>query len=202
MAGVPVKDWPSLSGEIHRYPDREISLEVDRAGRVFQVRVTPRAETLEAGQGSRRIGLVGIGPQIQREKYGLFAALGRAGKATAGVVHDIFYYLGRIFTRKMSGRDLAGPLGIAQLSTRFFRLGWSNFLYFLALLSVNLAVVNLFPLPVFDGGHLFGVMLERISGRKPSPRFIEVGQMIGLGLVLALAVFVTYNDLLRIIVGR
>ncbi|MFH2068059.1 MAG: RIP metalloprotease RseP [Candidatus Omnitrophota bacterium] len=202
VAGKKVTDWLTLSKEIHRYPGQEINLEVLREKEVLNFKVTPKSETIKTAQGEETVGLIGIIPAATREKFGIIPALGRAGKETFRVAGLIFYYLGKLFTRELSTRELAGPVGIAQMTGQFVQTGWSGFLYFLALLSVNLSIVNLFPFPMLDGGHVAGVLIERIRKRKPSRRFLEISQTIGFGLIILLALFVTYNDILRIFSKR
>ena len=198
VAGKKVTDWLTLSKEIHRYPGREITLEVLRGKKVLNFTVVPKIETIKTVQGQETVGLIGIIPAASREKFGVIPAFGRAGKETVRVAGLIFYYLGKLFTRELSTRELAGPVGIAQMTGQFVQTGWSGFLYFLALLSVNLSIVNLFPFPMLDGGHVAGVLIERIRKRKPSRRFLEISQTVGFGLIILLALFVTYNDILRI----
>ena len=202
VAGRKVTDWLALSKEIHRYPGQEINLEVLRGKEVLNFKVIPKVETIKTAQGQETVGLIGIVPAVTREKFGLIPAFGRAGKETVRVAGLIFYYLGKLFTHELSTRELAGPVGIAQMTGQFVQTGWSGFLYFLALLSVNLSIVNLFPFPMLDGGHVAGVLIERVRKRKPSRRFLEISQTIGFSLLILLALFVTYNDILRIFSKR
>ena len=202
VAGKEVKDWTSLSEEIHRRPGQNTVIEVRRGSQILDFNITPKPEKVKSAEGKKTIGLIGIIPSAINEKYTILPAFIRAGKETVKVTTLIFYYLGKLFTRQISSRELAGPVGIARMTSQFAKLGWSNFLYFLALLSVNLGVVNLFPFPMFDGGHIVGVAIERLSGRKPSKKFLEMGQAVGFGLIILLALFVTYNDLLRLILRK
>ncbi|MCX5641855.1 MAG: RIP metalloprotease RseP [Candidatus Omnitrophica bacterium] len=202
VSGKKVTDWLTLSGEIKRYPGQEIKLEVLRGKEVLNFNVIPKTETIKTAQGQKTVGLIGIVPAVSREKCWVIPAFGRAGKETVRVAGLIFYYLGKLFTRELSTRELAGPVGIAQMTGQFVKAGWSGFLYFLALLSVNLAIVNLFPFPMLDGGHVAGVLIEGIRKRKPSRRFLEISQTVGFGLIILLALFVTYNDILRIFSKR
>lgn len=202
VAGKKVSDWLTLSNEIHRYPGKEITLEVVRDKETLNFKVTPIAHTIKTAGGTETTGLIGISPAVTREKYGFFPAIERAGKETIRVAGLIFFYLGKLFTHEVSSKELAGPVGIAQMTGQFARTGWSGFLYFLALLSVNLSIVNLFPFPMLDGGHVAGVLIERIRNRKPSRKFLELCQTVGFGLIIILALFVTYNDILRIFSKR
>jgi len=202
VAGKKVTDWLTLSKEIHRYPGQEITLEILRGKEILNFKVVPKTETIKTAQGQETVGLIGILPAAIREKFGIIPAFGRAGKEIIRVAGLIFYYLGKLFTHELSTRELAGPVGIAQMTGQFVRTGWSGFLYFLALLSVNLSIVNLFPLPILDGGHVVGVLIERIRKRKPSRRFLEISQTLGFGLIIFLMLFVTYNDILRIFSKR
>ena len=110
----------------------------------------------------------------------------------------IFDFLGKIFEGSQSSRDLAGPLGIAHVSAGFAELGVASLVLFMAILSVNLGLINLFPIPLLDGGHLMFYTLEFLFGRPLGARAQEMCQLVGIGLVGALFLFVTFNDLLRL----
>ncbi|MFA7328020.1 MAG: M50 family metallopeptidase, partial [Candidatus Ratteibacteria bacterium] len=159
VAGKKVTDWLMLSKEIHRYPGREITLDVLRGKEVLNLKVIPKSETIKTAKGQETVGLIGILPGTTKEKFGVIQAFDRAGKETVRMTGLIFYYLGKLFIREISPRDLAGPVGIAQMTGQAIQTGWSGFLYFMAFLSVNLSIVNLFPFPMLDGGHAAGVLI-------------------------------------------
>lgn len=199
VEGEPATDWTSLSSLIHARPGRETQLVVRRGGETFTLALTPRAVP-GAGEADA-VGLIGIEPPLTRERLAFFGALARGGRETVRVGGVIFYYLGKLFTGEVSTRELAGPVGIARMTGQFAHHGFSNLLYFLALVSVNLGIVNLcfVFLPVVDGWHLLMVGIERLRGRRLSKRFLEVSQTAGVVLLALLFVLITYNDLLRLV---
>jgi len=106
-----------------------------------------------------------------------------------------------IISGRVSAKNIGGPILIAQASYKFAELGVGKLIYFMALLSVNLAILNLLPIPVFDGGHLMFILIEKIRGKPVSEKVMGIANMIGLVLILALIVFVIWNDISRIIGG-
>ena len=100
--------------------------------------------------------------------------------------------------RGMAAEDLGGPIRIAQMSGQAAEIGYTALIYFAAVLSINLGLINLFPVPMLDGGHLLFYAIEALRGRPLGERAQEYGFRIGLALVLTLMVFVTWNDLVRI----
>jgi len=108
---------------------------------------------------------------------------------------------GKMLTAAISPDNLGGPIAIAQLAGKTAELGLVSFLTFLALISVNLGVLNLLPIPILDGGHLVYLGLEKLRGRPLAPKVMEKTQMIGLLLIIALMVFAFYNDISRLFRG-
>jgi regulator of sigma E protease len=110
---------------------------------------------------------------------------------------NVFKTLKRIVTGSVSPRTLGGIITIGVVTYDRAEKGLVNLLYFLAILSVNLAIINLLPIPVLDGGHLVFLLIEKVKGSPVSDRIVGVGHAIGLALILALIVFVTFNDIQR-----
>ena len=106
-----------------------------------------------------------------------------------------------IIAGRVSAKNIGGPILIAQASYKFAQLGIGKLIYFMALLSINLAIINLLPIPVLDGGHLVFVAIEKIRGKPLSDKVMGIANMIGLFLLFALIIFVIFNDISRIING-
>ena len=111
------------------------------------------------------------------------------------MVTRIFGVLGEMISGDRSAEELGGPLRIAQLSGDIAQLGFKELVMFMAALSVNLGLINLFPIPVLDGGRLVFYAAEGLRGRPVAPKIEEYGMRLGLALVLFLVVFVTWNDI-------
>jgi regulator of sigma E protease len=110
-----------------------------------------------------------------------------------------FVVLGKLIMGAISPRTLAGPIGIAQMSGQVAKAGPIAFLSFLALLSINLGILNLLPIPVLDGGHLLFFLFEGVMGKPLSIKKREMAQQVGLFLLIVLMVFVFYNDIYRLV---
>jgi len=134
--------------------------------------------------------------ELRAESFGHAIVLG-AGNSL-DLVKQLFVTLKRLATGEVGAQNLGGIIRISQFSYQAARRGPGWFWYFLAVLSVNLALVNLLPVPVLDGGHLVFLLIERIKGSPVSTRVLGYSQVLGLVFVLLLVLFVTYNDILRL----
>jgi regulator of sigma E protease len=149
----------------------------------------------------QRIGFLGVGPdeQFREVEFTIPQAVVEGGRqAVDGVTIVIVTVKGLVFGR-VSPKELAGPIGIGQLSGRAARAGVVPFLSLIALISINLAVFNLLPIPVLDGGHLVFLLLEGLLGRPVSTTIRLRLTQVGMALLLALVVLVMYNDVLRVL---
>lgn len=180
-----VTTWSEMSLLIRRNPGRELELTVERDGRRVPVFVTPSVE----------IATFGVDDGV---RLGVVSAIGTAFAQTWDVSKKIVLFIQQLITRAISPKYLAGPVGIFQMTGIAAEQGWATYLAFLALLSANLAVVNLLPLAVLDGGHLVFFAYEGITGKQPSQKQQGIMQQIGVVLLLSLLVMVTIIDLGRL----
>lgn len=182
-------------------PGERLRFEILRDGRRLELTAVPETVRRDSAFGGREvIGRLGVasGGEMEMVHRSPAAALKRAVEELFSIIDEIFQALGQMFggTRDMS--ELGGPLRIAQLSGDLWQLGIVSTLVFLATLSINLGLINLFPIPMLDGGHLMFYMIEAILGRPLSERACGYGYRIGIAMVLALMVFVTLNDLVQL----
>ena len=191
VAGRPLHSWSQMSTEIRLHPEEEIELVWERGGRMMRARVTPAARV----DGGETIGQIGIGVPAARASIGTGEALVMGARSTYDFSWLILGFLAELFQGERSPDELAGPLRIAQLAGQTAARGLEHFISFLAILSVNLAVVNLLPIPVLDGGHLLFLSLEAVMRRPLSLRQREIVQQVGLVMLLFIMVLVTFNDL-------
>jgi len=191
VGGTTVVSWSEMSTEIRRYPGETVPLVWERDGQRMEDRVTPATHA----EGDTAFGRIGISPHASRHTVGL----GRAVVLGALEVYNsswmILDFLGELLQGDRSTDELGGPLRIAQLAGQTAEQGLYSFISFLAMLSVNLAIINLLPIPVLDGGHLTFLTLEAIMRRPLSARQREVFQQIGLAIMLCIMVLVMFNDL-------
>jgi regulator of sigma E protease len=181
-----------------------LAIDIDRNGRRLSITVTP-----EVQQGRPVIGIQApeAGPELQAQfdrmftilQLGPIAAVGEATSETWRLTTATLGILGRMVTGKASLSNLSGPITIARMAHSSARLGLSRFLFFLGLISLSLAIINLLPIPMLDGGHLMYYFAELIKGSPVSMRTQIVGQYVGLLLVVSLMGLAIFNDILRLI---
>jgi regulator of sigma E protease len=130
---------------------------------------------------------------------GFVDAVRRGCVCSIDLLKQVYVTFKRLLSGDVAAKNIGGIISMSRQTYRQAQVGWTRFLYFLALLSINLAFINVLPIPVLDGGHLLFLGIERIKGSPVSTRVLTYSQVVGLVLVLALVVFVTYNDILRLL---
>ena len=198
-----VRFWDELTALVRPRPDTEMRLTVARGDSVLDARVTTSGATdRDPFTGKKvRIGKVGIYPaeQVREVSFTPLGAVSEGWRQMTGGVRLVLVTVRGLVLGQVSPKELGGPIVIGQLSGRMARAGIIPFLNFMAFISINLAVFNLLPIPVLDGGHLVFLGLEGLRGGKPVPvswriRLTQVGMV----FLLALVVLVLYNDVLRL----
>lgn len=183
---------------------RTIPLEVWRGGVRVVLPITPAERDAETGDGSFEkrvmIGVAGASLYMPATVTPApWTALGIGAERTAMVVTQSLLGLKSILTGAIGADNLQGPLGIAQISGETASQGLTDFIGLIAIISTAIGLLNLFPIPVLDGGHFVAFCIEAVRGRPPSPAIMQVAMSIGLGLILLLMVFATYNDIMRMV---
>ena len=170
-----------------------------RDGRRLTLTVTPKLKEITDILGNRHeVGLIGVSPAgTAFVRHSPATAVLKAGQETYRYATLLLEVLGEIISGTRSSKELGGPIGIFQMSGQMAEFGLATVFWFIAMLSVNLGLINLFPIPVLDGGHLMFYAVEAVRGKPPSEKFMEYGFRVGLGLVLTLFVFITYQDIKR-----
>ena len=198
--GVPVEHFEDLQRIVSDSPDKKLAIMVMRDGRSLALSATPRKYEAELrGGGTRTIGLLGVkvDPVTKVVKLWPVAAVGGAVKWAYDLTAGSLMAIGQMVVGKRDSSQMGGPIMIAQVSSEAASLGLGWFLQFMAMISVSLGLINLFPVPVLDGGHLMFYGIEAVRGRPLGERAQEYSLRIGLALVLSLMIFVTVNDLLH-----
>ena len=202
IEGRPIEKWEELAKQIHQSPGRPVRLTVEREGKRFDVTVAPKATKQKNLFGEEQeIGLLGIAPaeEFLTERTNPITAFGRAVYKTYDLSVLILITFGKLLQGVVPAKTIGGPLLVAQMAGEQARLGILNLLFFTALLSINLAILNLLPIPILDGGHLFFALIEAARGKPVSLKKREMAQQVGLVLLVALMIFAFYNDIFRLL---
>ena len=198
--GQAIERFEDVQRIVRLDPGRAMSLVVHRGDKDLTLSVTPKlSEVTDRFGNKHQYGLLGIvGQGVKYVRYGPVAAVGRAVGETADIVTGTLQAVWQMIIGARSTDELGGPLRIAQMSGEVAQYGFSAILPFMAVLSINLGLINLFPIPVLDGGHLLFYAAEALRGRPLGHRAQEYGFRFGLALVLTLMVFATWNDLVHL----
>lgn len=196
--GTGVTTWEQMADIIHNAPGQIVTLSVLRGDSAFTLQIQPEAEMTGVGGEARETGYIGISPVIQTRSVGFFEAFSRAGQQLGFLAELIFDTVGKLVTGRESIKSLAGPVAIAKMAGETARSGFGNLMGFMAMLSLNLGILNLLPIPVLDGGHLLFMSVEGVVRRELPLKVKLVVQQVFMFLLIALMLFVVYNDILRI----
>jgi regulator of sigma E protease len=201
--GVPVKSWDSLVAKISSSPGQRVTFDVRRGGAARAIEVTPILDTATSPSTGKveQVGRIGILPRQAVRPVSLGEALTRSWGITWGMAGTVIDALKGLATRRVAASELGGPIMIATASVQAARGGLENLLFLIALISVNLAVFNLLPIPILDGGQIMVAILEAIKGSAFSTQTREYILRAGLAAVLLLFALVTYNDLRRLLMS-
>jgi regulator of sigma E protease len=191
--GSKVDRFEDLQRIIAGAPDKTVDIVIQRDG---QTQTLSAHTSVRDGALGRRMGVLGVkGGAPEYQKLDPLSSVGAGVEQTWDVMVQTIEGLGQMLTGARSAEELSGPLGIAQLSGQVASQGLASLISFIAVLSVNLGLINLFPIPILDGGHLVLYLFEALRGRPVPPRFQEIGFRAGVAVLAGLFVFATWNDL-------
>ncbi len=201
--GIKVNYWEDLQQQIRQRKSKEtVIVTVLRNNQELKFNVAIKDKVIDEESGKKKsLGIIGISPfdEVVEVKHGFFESAYLGFKKTVNLTIMTYQGLGMLVSGKMSMRDsMTGPLGIFFITSKAAKLGLIAVMHLIAVLSVSLAIFNLLPLPILDGGHLFLLGLEKLRKKALGIKAEEVINNIGLTLIISLALFVTYNDILRL----
>lgn len=200
--GNEVERFQDIQMIVRMSPGIPLRMTIERDGRRITKVVTPEVvDQVDEFGNPQRIGQLGIQRTTEDRvivEYDPLTAVWRGTERTFELTGAIFKALGQMVAGQRTTKELGGPLRIAKLAGDVWQVGIATVLHLAVLLSINLALINLFPIPMLDGGHLLFYAFEAIRGRPLGERAHEYGFRIGMALVLALMVFVTWNDLVQL----
>ena len=198
--GVPTPTFMDIQRIVAARPGAKIVLTVRRDG--AEQTLTATVGSHEGGDGTQ-VGILGIrGGAVAYQRLDPLTAIGQGVAETWNVTAETVVGVGQMISGRRGTEELGGPLRIAQLSGQVAQLGLASLVSFIAILSVNLGLINLFPIPVLDGGHLLFYLVEAIRGRPVPVKAQEYGFRAGLALLASLFVFATWNDLMHLGIVR
>ena len=196
--GQPVESWTDVTDRVSSTDSGSLQFEIQRSGAIIQTAVSPiLTDVVDPLTGrTSKVGRIGVAVRdsIIRVPVGLVESIGLGGRATWAMTNSVFSVLGGLATGQVSAKNLGGPIAIARTSVQAARSGAETLWSLIAFLSINIAILNLVPIPVLDGGQILFVLLEKAKGSEFSVRAREMFARAGVLAVLALLVLVMFND--------
>lgn len=197
---APLKSFEQLQAIVRTSPGEQLGFAIARDGQTLEIEVTPQRTEIEDRFGqTHEIGLIGVSRTgVVFERSDPLRAAIQGGTETVQLMGATLHALGQMIVGTRTTEELGGPLRIAQMSGEIAKDGVVPVIWFTAVLSINLGLINLFPIPMLDGGHLVMYVIEAVRGRPLNERSQEVAFRFGLAMVLSLMVFATWNDLVQL----
>ena len=193
---IPVENWTELTTVIHNRPNEQLLLGVRRETQTFTISVIPQFDQ------NREIGMIGIAPrEAIWQRINIFDGIAKGFTETFRLTGAMIEQLILLVTGKVSAEGVAGPVGIIQLIGQSARYGLVYVANLTAVISVNLGLINLLPIPALDGGRFFFLLVEGILMRKVNPEKENLIHFLGFALLMALMIFITYKDIARLLTG-
>jgi regulator of sigma E protease len=176
---------------IQKYPEQEIDFGIFRDGELIHLNVTPKREG--------DVGVIGVSATVESvsRQVGFFGAIVQSVKENARMAGMVITFIKDLLTGEASTRQLGGPIAIASISYEMFKMGFMTLIWWIAFISLQLGIINLFPIPMFDGGHIMVLGLEGLFRRDFSVKVKQILMQIGFVLVILLFVFIILNDVVR-----
>jgi regulator of sigma E protease len=201
--GAKIESFEDMQQIVQTSSDTPLTFAVERHGQPVTLVATPRRRDVTSPVGTSRVGVLGVEANATAanwhiQHYGLIDSTKLATTETWFIIEQTGSYAGRLITGHESTDQLSGPIRIAEVSGQMAKIGFAALLNLAAVLSISIGILNLLPIPLLDGGHLFYYGVEAIRGKALNERIQQVGFKIGLTLVAGLMILATYNDLLRL----
>jgi len=197
---TPVLSFSHMASLINKKVKEPVEITWKRGDEIITNSLTTYMDTVTYRNGDTvEVGLIGITERAFYKKLGFFSAIRGGFNQSVYYVRMVYEFVWGLIVQEVSPKDMGGPLFIGQLAGATAKAGLDILFEFLAMLSINLAVLNLLPLPIFDGSHIVYLLWEKIKGDPPSMKFRIVVQQIGLAFMLFLIIFVLYNDINRLL---
>ena len=190
--GVPITNWRDIRAVVEPSADKPLRIAWERNGVRDSATVTPRKET--------GVGRIDVSYRFDKRRIGLLESLVMGSRQTMLVSREIFNFFPKLLSGRVSSDEVGGPVRIGQIAGETFRWGWSVFLSFIAVMSAQLGLINLLPIPILDGGHILILGVETAIRKPINVRQRIVAQQIGFALLVAVMVGLTFKDIVRVLV--
>lgn len=198
--GEPIETWRELAEIIHSIPNTPLNLHYERDGEIIEKKLVTSFQVVPTDGKIDTLGLIGISSVIY-EPVNIFQAIGGGWRYTKSVFEIIGSTIKMLVTGAATMKDIGGPIFIAQMAGEYARAGLAPLLFLMAMISVNLAVINILPIPGLDGGHLLVIGIESIIRRPLSLKVKIAIQKVGMAFLLVLMITVIFNDIGRLFTG-
>ena len=196
--GNTVENWIDMARQVSGRPGEPMVFTILRDQSSFDVTIVPNTITVD-GENFGQIGI--YRPKLENVKlrFGPLESVWQSMDYNWRMTIITLRSLGRMLTAQMSSENLSGPITIARIAGKTVESGYSDFLKFLAIISISLGLLNLLPIPILDGGHLMYFLFEAITGKEPSEKVMIWGQQVGIAMIALLMVLAFYNDIMRLL---
>jgi len=198
VAGQRVDTWEEMTDLIQAAPGQTLAIEWERSGSIFQDSIQVVSETIATPEGEQRIGMIGVGRMTEPIEPGFVKSMGYGARSTYIFGTLMARSLWTMISGKASMDQVGGPVAIAKMAGEMARRGWADIFYFMAIISINLAFINVLPIPGLDGGHFLIISIEGIIRRELPLKVRLFIQQVGILFLLGLILFITINDISRL----
>ena len=199
--GKDVKYWEDMTEIMHKHVDGPMTLSIRRGPQVFEMKIAPTIRKMKDIFGKETtIALIGIGPSqnIEKVKYGFFASISMGSKKLIQLTALTYKALWSIIIGRMSLKEsMTGPIGIFVITGQAAKMGFIYIFHLMGILSASLALFNILPFPVLDGGHILFLAIEKIRGKPLSLKAQEAIANVGITLLIMFTIFVFYSDIMK-----
>jgi len=202
--GKEIKQWTEMTDIIYKSANKPLNFVIDRQDQKLSLTITPEPKTTKNIFGEEKtVGLIGIKPSdnVITLQSNPIEAIQKAFNKTWEIIYLTFVGIVKLIQQIVPADNIGGPILIFQLAEKTASTGFISFFLFCAVISINLGILNLLPIPILDGGHILFLTIEAIIRRPISEKVVIVSQRVGLALIIMLMAFAMYNDIFRIITG-
>jgi len=195
--GGKISEWEDMKNIVANSPGERLTIQWKHNNKILSGNIVPKKVQSIKNDSIVSIGILGIVSYGKTRRIPFYLTFIEGGKRAVFSTYQMLYNLGLIIKRKVSAKELGGPVAIVYLTGKSLEFGWKNLFAFFALISINLFIVNLIPLPPLDGAHALLSVFEIISRKKPNKKTMEVIEQIGFVIIILLVILVFYNDTVR-----